>query len=79
MSWISFHIRKGNHFISQKICFISMNNMLEISSIRDISGYLKIYQDISGYLFGVTTPRCSTASVYDVQASRVLPAQGSNA
>ncbi len=55
MSWISFHIQKGNPFISKMISFISMNDILEISSIRDISGYLKILQDISRYLFGANS------------------------
>jgi hypothetical protein len=35
--------------------FISVNDILEISSIRDISGYIRIYQDISGYLFGANS------------------------
>jgi hypothetical protein len=60
MSWISFHIQKGNPFISKKISFISIYDILEISSIRNISGSIKIYQDISGYLFGANSQMTPT-------------------
>jgi hypothetical protein len=39
-----------------------MNNIFEISSIRDISGYLKIYQDISGYPFGANSQMAELSS-----------------
>jgi hypothetical protein len=35
---------------------ISIQDILEASSIRDISGYVKISQDISEYLFGGQIP-----------------------
>jgi hypothetical protein len=47
MSWISFHIQKDILSYPKRYLFISINDILEISSI---GGYLKISQDKSGYL-----------------------------
>ena len=57
---ISFHIQKDILSYPKRYLLISKKDILEISSMKRYLRYLRISQDISGYLFG------ANSQMYDV-------------